>query len=82
MAFDRNSECPQKLPVVAFLKSLALQKIFGNVTDSVLLVILWHSREMRKFCGFSKVSDVAKLTRFKRRINLGSFLQNCGRRNL
>lgn len=50
---------------MAFLKSLVLQKIFGYVNDSVLLVTLRHSREMRRFCGFQKVPDAAKFTRFK-----------------
>jgi len=30
-----------------------------------LLVTLRHCREMREFCGFQKVPDAAKLTRFK-----------------
>lgn len=65
LAFYRNIGRPRKYPLVAFLKSLVLQKIFGYVNDSVLLVTLRHSREMRKFCGFQKVPDAAKLTRFK-----------------
>lgn len=65
MAFYQNTGRPRKYPLVAFLKSLVLQKVFGYVNDSVLLVTLRHSREMRKFCGFSKVPDAAKLTRFK-----------------
>lgn len=65
MAFYQNTDRPRKYPLVAFLKSLVLQKIFCYVNDSVLLVTLRHSREMRKFCGFSKVPDAAKLTRFK-----------------
>lgn len=31
-----------------------------------MLVTLCHSRKMRKFCGFSKAPDAAKLTIFKR----------------
>ena len=65
LAFYQNTGRPRTYPLVAFLKSLVLQKIFGYVNDSVLLVTLRHSREMRKFCGFSKVPDAAKLTRFK-----------------
>ena len=65
LAFYRNIGRPRKYPLVAFLKSLVLQKIFGYVNDSVLLVTLRHSREMRNFCGFEKVPDAAKLTRFK-----------------
>ncbi len=65
MAFYQNIGRPRKYPLVAFLKGLVLQKIFGYVNDSVLLVTLRHSREMREFCGFQKVPDAAKLTRFK-----------------
>ena len=65
MAFYQNTGRPRKYPLTAFLKSLVLQKIFGYVNDSVLLVTLRHSREMRQFCGFTKVPDAAKLTRFK-----------------
>ena len=65
LAFYRNIGRPRKYPLVAFLKSLVLQKIFGYVNDSVLLVTLRHSREMRRFCGFQKVPDAAKFTRFK-----------------
>lgn len=56
---------PRTYPLVAFLKGLVLQKIFGYMNDSVLLVTLRHSQEMRDFCGFQKVPDGAKLTRFK-----------------
>ena len=66
LAFYRNTGRPRKYPLAAFLKGLVLQKIFGYVNDSVLLATLRHSREMRKFCGFQKVPDAAKLTRFKR----------------
>ncbi len=65
MAFYQNTGRPRTYPLVAFLKSLVLQKIFGYVNDNVLLVTLRHSREMRDFCGFQKVPDAAKLTRFK-----------------
>lgn len=64
-AFYQNIGRPRKYPLVAFLKGLVLQKVFGYVNDSVLLVTLRHSREMREFCGFQKVPDAAKLTRFK-----------------
>lgn len=65
LAFFRNTGSPRKYPLVAFLKSLVLQKIFGYVNDSVLLVTLRHSLEMQEFCRFQKVPDAAKLTRFK-----------------
>ena len=48
LAFYRNIGRPRKYPLVAFLKSLVLQKIFGYVNDSVLLVTLRHSREFQR----------------------------------
>ena len=63
--FYRNTERPRKYPLTAFLKCFVLQKLFGYTDDSVLLVTLRHSREMREFCGFQKVPNAAKLTRFK-----------------
>ena len=65
LTFYRNTGRLRKYPPAAFLKSLVLQKIFGYVNDSILLVTLRHSREMRKFFGFQKVPDAAKLTKFK-----------------
>lgn len=34
-------------------------------TDSLLLVFLHYSRHLREFCGFDKVPDAFKITRFK-----------------
>lgn len=56
---------PRKYPLEGFIKSMVLPKIFGYVDDSVLLATLRYSQEMREFCGFEKVPDGAKLTRFK-----------------
>lgn len=64
-AFYQRMGRPRKYPLEGFLKSMVLQKIFGYVDDSVLLATLRYSREMRAFCGFEKVPDGAKLTRFK-----------------
>lgn len=52
LAFYRNIGRPRKYPLVAFLKSLVLQKIFGHVHDSVLLVTLRHSREILDCASF------------------------------
>ena len=63
--FYRRIGRPRNYSLEGFLKSLVLQRIFGYTEDSVLLNTLRHSREMRDFCGFRKVPDAAKLTRFK-----------------
>ncbi len=64
-AFYQRIGRPREYPLEGFIKSLLLQRIFGYTDDSLLLITLRHSREMRDFCGFHKVPDAAKLTRFK-----------------
>ena len=48
-----------------FLWALIIQRIFSIPTDSLLLVFLQYSRHLREFCGFDKVPDASKITRFK-----------------
>lgn len=47
------------------LHALILQRIFSIPTDSLLIIFLNYSQELRDFCGFSKVPDASKFTRFK-----------------
>lgn len=54
-----------KYPLTAMLWALILQRIFSIPTDSLLLVFLQYSRHLRDFCGFTKVPDASKITRFK-----------------
>lgn len=49
----------------SFLRALFPQRIFYYVEDSQLLNTLRPSCEMRDYCGFKKVLDESKLTRFK-----------------
>lgn len=49
----------------SFLRALFLQRIFHYVEDFQLLNTLQFSYEMRDYCGFKKVPDASKLTRFK-----------------
>ena len=51
--------------IYAVSRALFLQRIFHYVEDSQLLNTLRFSYEMRDYCGFKKVPDAAKLTRFK-----------------
>jgi hypothetical protein len=55
----------RKYPLFAMLWALILQKLFSLPTDSLLIVFLKYSKELRDFCGFSKVPDASKFTRFK-----------------
>lgn len=49
----------------AFISALLLQKIIGIPTDKLLIFVMKSSRELRDYCGFEKVPDASKLTRFK-----------------
>lgn len=55
----------RKYPLNAMLWALIIQRIFSIPTDSLLLVFLQYSNSLREFCGFSKVPDASKITRFK-----------------
>lgn len=55
----------RKYPLTAMLWALILQRILSIPTDSLLLVFLKYSKHLRDFCGFTKVPDASKITRFK-----------------
>ena len=64
-AFYQHFGRKRDYPLEGFLSALILQKIFSIPSDSLLLLFLRLSRELRDFCGFSKVPDAPLLTRFK-----------------
>ena len=55
----------RKYPLTAMLWALIIQRLFSIPTDSLLLIFLHYSRHLREFCGFTKVPDASKITRFK-----------------
>ena len=55
----------RKYPFTAFLWALIIQRIFSIPTDELLLIFLAYSKPLREFCGFTKVPDASKITRFK-----------------
>ena len=55
----------RKYPLHAMLWALIIQRIFSIPTDQLLLVFLTYSKPLREFCGFPKVPDASKITRFK-----------------
>lgn len=55
----------RKYPLKAFLWALIIQRIFSIPTDQLLLTFLAYSKPLRDFCGFTKVPDASKITRFK-----------------
>ena len=56
---------PVNTPCQAFLWALIIQRIFSIPTDQLLLTFLAYSKPLREFCGFTKVPDASKITRFK-----------------
>lgn len=55
----------RKYSLTSLLWAVILQKIFSIPTDQLLLVFLHYSQHLRDFCGFKKVPDASKITRFK-----------------
>ena len=64
-AFYQHLGRKRDYPLTGFLSALILQKIFSIPTDSLLILLLSLCRELRDFCGFSKVPDAPLFTRFK-----------------
>jgi len=61
----------REYPLTGFISSCVLQKIYGIPSDILLIIFLVSSKELREFCGFDKVPDPSKFTRFKQ-----TFAQN------
>ena len=55
----------RKYPLKALLWALIIQRIFSIPTDQLLLTFLHYSKPLREFCGFTKIPDASKITRFK-----------------
>jgi len=55
----------REYPLHGFIWALIIQKIFTIPTDQLLLTFLNYSKVLREFCGFNKVPDASKITRFK-----------------
>ena len=63
--FYASTGRPRKYPLQAMIWALLLQRILSIPTDSLLIIFLKYSNELREFCGFNKVPDASKITRFK-----------------
>ena len=55
----------RKYSLNSLLWALIIQRIFSIPTDRLLLTFLAYSKPLRDFCGFDKVPDASKITRFK-----------------
>jgi len=65
LAFYRRFGRPREYSLESFVRFLLLQKILGVHIDSVFLNILRVSPDLKEFCGFNKVPDASKITRFR-----------------
>ena len=63
--FYASTGRPRKYQLYAMLNAFILQRIFSIPTDALLIIFLKYSQELRDFCGFLKVPDASKFTRFK-----------------
>ena len=63
--FHARTGSPRKHQLYPMLKALLIQRIFSIPTDTLLIIFLKYSQELRDFCGFDIVLDASKFTRFK-----------------
>ena len=63
--FYASTGRPREYQLTSLLWALIIQRIFSIPTDSLLLTFLNYSKDLREFCGFKKVPDASKITRFK-----------------
>ena len=63
--FHASTGRPRRHQLYPMLKALLLQRIFSIPTDTLLIIFLKDSQELRDFCGFDVVPDASKFTRFK-----------------
>jgi Transposase domain (DUF772). len=63
--FYASTGRPREYSLTSLLWALIIQRIFSIPTDSLLLTFLEYSKDLREFCGFTKVPDASKITRFK-----------------
>ena len=63
--FYKTKGRPREYELYPMLKALLIQRIFGIPTDTLLLIFLRFSAELREFCGLRIVPDASKITRFK-----------------
>jgi hypothetical protein len=65
MHFYKSTGRPHGESLISYILSLIIQRIFSIPSDSLLILFLTYSRDLRDFCGFDKVPDQSQITRFK-----------------
>lgn len=63
--FYADTGRPRGCSLYGYVSALILQKIFNIPSDTLLILILNLSSEVRSFCGIDNVPDNSKWTRFK-----------------
>ena len=63
--FYASTGRPREYSLTSLLWALIIQRIFSIPTDALLLTFLEYSKDLYEFCGFTKVPDASKITRFK-----------------
>lgn len=63
--FHARTGRPRRHQLYPMIKALLIQRIFSIPTDTLLIIFLKYSQELRDFCGFDIVPDGSKFTRFK-----------------
>jgi hypothetical protein len=63
--FYRHFGRPRDYQLESFIRFFVLQRIIGVICDKTFLSIVTLCKELRDFCGFDKVPDASKITRFK-----------------
>lgn len=56
---------PREHQLTSMLWALLLQRIFSIPSDILLITFLQFSKDLRQFCGFIRVPDASRFTRFK-----------------
>jgi len=64
-AFYRHFGRPRDYTLESFMWFCILQKTIGIEKDKTLLTVMRMSVELREFCGFDRIPDGSKITRFK-----------------
>src|SRR5699024_12580876 len=55
----------RKYPLHSLLWAWIIQRMFSIPTDQLLLTFLAYSKPLREFCGFKKVPDASRITRYR-----------------
>lgn len=64
-AYYKETGHPRDFKLTSMLSALIIQKILSIPETSMLINFLNLSKELRDFCGFSRIPDAAQFTRFR-----------------